>query len=163
MKIIRHPLFMRPTPESELEQAIDRELRRLPDLRAPRELLPRVLQAIAEREKLPWWQKSFAYWPWPARVLFLAATAGLAAVLVYFTWGVSAGVSFGALTEELGPVAGRFEQVRGLLATLGGAAVTLGRAAGPWFLWGAAGVLGACYLTTVALGAFCWRLAAQKI
>lgn len=163
MKIIRHPLFMRPTPESELEQAIDRELRRLPDRRAPETLLPRVLQAIAERQRLPWWQKSFAYWPWPARVLFLAGTSGLAAFLVYFTWGLTSGVSLGSLTDELGQLSGRFDLVRGLGGTLGGAVMTLVRSAGPWLLWGTVGVLGACYLTTMALGTFCWRLASQRI
>lgn len=163
MKIIRHPLFMRPTPESELEQAIDRALRQLPDRRAPDSLVPQVLAALAARERLPWWRKSYACWPWTARILFLALSSGLAGLLIYFTWGLTSGASVGGLTEELGQMSGRLGMVRGLGSTLGNAAVLLVQSAGPWFLWVSVGVVGACYLTTMALGTFCWRLVSQRI
>jgi hypothetical protein len=77
MKIIRPPLFMRPHPDLELEMAIDRELRSLPDRPAPASLAPRVLQAIAERQRLPWWRKSFTHWP-ARRLLFLVASTAWA-------------------------------------------------------------------------------------
>ncbi len=162
MKIIRHPLFMRPTPESELEQWLDRELRGLPARRAPADLIPGVLRAVAEYERRPWWQRSYAQWPAPARVLFLALASGLAGLLVYFTWGLSAGATWGALGAEIGELMGRWESARNLGGALGGAALALGRAGGAWLIWGAAGVLGACYVTTLALGTACYRLAVQK-
>ncbi len=163
MKIIRHPLFMRPTPESELEQAIDGELRRLPDLRAPATLLPRVLQALAERERRPWWQKSASYWPWPARGLFLIATSGLAGFLLYFTWGVSSGISLAALASEVADATQRLESIRAVCGSLLGAVVLVVRSAEPWLLWSAAGVLMASYFTTLALGTYCYRLVSQRV
>jgi hypothetical protein len=126
MKIIRPPLFMRPNPESDLEQAIDRELRGLPELRAPEDLLPRVLELAMERGRRPWWQKSFVHWPWMARCLFLAMTTALCGLAVYFTWGVSIGLPFESLSGEVALFTERFSAVRSIAGSLGGALVALG-------------------------------------
>jgi hypothetical protein len=154
---------MRPTPESELEQTLDRELRGLPDRIAPETLIPRVLACLAQRERAPWWRKSFAYWPWPARMLFLVTSSGLAALLLYFTWGLSTGATFGALSSEVRDLAADFELSRDLAVALGGAAVTLVKTASPSLLWVAAGVVGACYVTTLTLGTCIYRLVTQRI
>lgn len=163
MKILKHPLLMRPTPESELEQVIDRELRALPVRRAPAELLPRVLRAIAERERRPWWQKAFAFWPWPARFVFLIGTSSLAAMVLYFTWGLSVGATLGGLADEAGEVMARLEFAQRLAHTIGGAISALVRASGAWVGWALAGLAGACYLTTLALGTVWYRLVSQRI
>ncbi len=163
MKIIRHPLFMRPTPESELEQAIDRELRRLPDLRAPADLLPRVLQIAGERMKRPWWRKPVVLWPPAARFLFLVVTAGLAGVLFYFTWGISVGVPVGSFGDEIAQFTGRVELARSTMGSLGGAAVMVARSVGPWLPWSAAAVVVMSYLTTVGLGTCCYRLISGRV
>lgn len=163
MKILRHPLFMRPTPESDLEQFIDRELRQLPNLRAPDDLLPSVLRLAACRSSRPWWQQPVAYWPAPARLAFLALSTGLAALLVYFTWGLSAGTSAALLADEMAALSGRFELIRSLGSSLGGAGIALVRSAGPWLTWTAVGVVAACYFTTLTLGTYCYRLASERI
>lgn len=162
MKIIRPPLFMRPTPESELEQAVDRELRRLPDLRAPDDLIPRVLRALAERQARPWWCQSIVHWPWLARSGFLAFTTGLAGLLFYFTWGLGNGISLGVLTDEIAQLSDRIEISRTIVGSLAGALVAVARSAGPWLPWTAIGVVAASYLTTLALGTYCYRLACER-
>jgi len=65
----------------ELASLIDRELRDLPGPRAPRSLLPRVLQAVAEAQR-PWYARAWRTWPsaWQAAsvvacALFLGAAA----------------------------------------------------------------------------------------
>lgn len=163
MKIIRPPLFMRPNPESDLEQAIDRELRGLPELRAPEDLLPRVLELALERGRRPWWQKSFVHWPWMARCLFLAVTTALSGLAVYFTWGVSIGLPFESLSGEIAVLTERFAAVRSIAGSLGGALVAVGKSAGPWLPWTVAGMMGMSYLTTLALGTYCYRLASSRI
>jgi hypothetical protein len=163
MKILRHPLFMRTNPESELEQAIDRELRRLPEISAPGSLMPRVLQAIARRKQLPWWQRSYTFWPWPARLVFLSFSSGLAALMLYFTWGLSLGVTFSALANEAAEVMAALDITRDVVLALGSAAVTLARSAGSSLLWVLGGLATACYLTTLGLGTFAYRLASQRI
>ena len=62
----------------ELASLIDRELRDLPGPRAPRSLLPRVLEAVAEARR-PWYARAWRTWPraWQAAsvvacALFLA-------------------------------------------------------------------------------------------
>jgi hypothetical protein len=163
MKIIRHPLFMRPSPEHELEQALDRELRQLPGPSAPATLLPRVLKAIEARERLPWWQKSYAAWPMTARIGFLVVSGTLAGLFLYFTWGLSGGLGFGALSNEVGEMAGRWSTARSIASALGGATVVLARSAGSWTLWTLAGLAAACYLTTLTLGTYCYRLVSHRI
>ena len=163
MKIIRPPLFMRPHPDLELEQAIDRELRSLPDRPAPASLAPRVLRAIAERQRLPWWRKSFTHWPAPARLLFLVASTCLAGLLVYLAVGLSSGATLATLGTEARELAVSFGILRRLGDALGGATLTLARAAGPWLGWSLVTIAGISYLTTVALGTVCWRLATRRL
>lgn len=162
MKIIRHPLFMSPHPDEELEHLIDRELRRLPDRPAPDSLMPRVFGAIAARQALPWWRKSFAHWPVSARLVFLAGSTALAAMLGYLVWGVSSGVSLGALGAEIRPWLSGFGAVRSVVETLASAAVVMARSAGPWLMWSAVSIATVSYLTTIGLGTVCWRLATRR-
>ncbi|MBL9135529.1 MAG: hypothetical protein JNK85_06655 [Verrucomicrobiales bacterium] len=154
---------MRPSPEHELEQALDRELRQLPGPKAPSTLMPRVLRAIEARERMPWWQKSYASWPWAARLAFLVISGSLAALVLYFTWGLSDGITFGALSDEMAAVTQRWTAVRSIAAALGGATMAIARSAGAWTLWGVAAIAGACYLTTLTLGTYCYRLVSQRI
>jgi len=162
MKIIRHPLFMSPHPDEELEHLIDRELRRLPDRPAPGTLMPRVMQAIAARQATPWWQKSFVHWPLPARLAFLTGSSTLAALLGYLVWGLSSGVTLGALGAEIRPWLSGLSVIRSILETLGSAALVLAKSAGPWLMWAAITIAAVSYLTTIGLGTVCWRLATRR-
>lgn len=146
-----------------MEQVLDRELRQLPGPKAPTTLIPRVLRAIEARERQPWWRKSYASWPWGARLVFLVVSGSLAALFLYFTWGLSDGLTLGALSDEVAAVTSRWTTVRSVMAALGGATVAVARSAGTWTLWVAAGVVGACYLTTLTLGTYCYRLVSQRI
>jgi hypothetical protein len=61
----------------ELESLIDRQLRRLPEPRAPRSLLPRVMAAVAEARR-PWYAR--AWRTWPIGLQIASALAGLVAI-----------------------------------------------------------------------------------
>lgn len=63
--------------ERELEQLVDRALRRLPARRAPAGLEARVLREVHRRASLPWWRGSFSRWPLVPRLLFLVTCAAL--------------------------------------------------------------------------------------
>ena len=127
MKVLRHPLFMRPQPEGELEQFIDRELRQLPDRQAPATLLPRVMAAWVERQRRPWWRQSFSHWPGAARIGFLVLTTALTALLAYFVLGLTNGVSPAALGAE---ARGLLETTPRLFAAAGLAILVCGPATG---------------------------------
>lgn len=72
---------MIPNSDKNLEQFIDRTLHSLPERRAPGTLEHRVLAAIAERQALPWWHRSFSLWPKPAKLAFIGTSLFTAAVL----------------------------------------------------------------------------------
>jgi hypothetical protein len=57
-----------------LEDLIDRTLRAQPPLRAPSGFETRVWHELARLAALPWWRRSFAYWPLAARALFVLAS-----------------------------------------------------------------------------------------
>ena len=48
---------------AELETLVDRELKRLPVPRAPRTLLPRVLAAVQQWSRRPWYARAWLTWP----------------------------------------------------------------------------------------------------
>lgn len=92
-------------PKDKLEQLIDRTLRGQPFRHAPSSLEHRVLAELARRAGLPWWRKSFSYWPWAARAAFLIAATGIAKLGVdVATWaasGLSASPVAGTLATEM--------------------------------------------------------------
>jgi len=65
----------------DLQQLIDRELKRLPTPPAPGTLLPRVLAATVHRKPAPWYARPWMTWPrgWQIAcvVVFAAIGAGL--------------------------------------------------------------------------------------
>jgi hypothetical protein len=68
---------------ADLERLIDRELRRLPPPRAPRTLMPRVLAAVDEVRRRPWYSRAWLTWPigWQvASVLILLGVAAISAM-----------------------------------------------------------------------------------
>jgi hypothetical protein len=62
---------------ADLEQRVDRELRRLPAPRAPHTLLPRVLAAVEAWVNRPWYTRAWFTWPlgWQVASVALVALA----------------------------------------------------------------------------------------
>ncbi|MDH7502669.1 MAG: hypothetical protein QHJ82_08160 [Verrucomicrobiota bacterium] len=141
-------------------EALDRELKSLPDHRAPPTLVPRVLAAIAARSTCPWYRQSWSTWPVGVR---LAATA---VVLIALAASVSGWANLvrnagllGAATEVVSDVfyfAGAIVNL--VCVVLTAVAAGLGRAYGP-FLIGLAAVLTAMYLCCIGCGTLIYRLA----
>jgi hypothetical protein len=77
---------MNPDPEIELEAEIDGLLKELPELAAPETLARRVLGAIEQRTRRPWYRHSWQEWPLSLRWAFLAVLAALFGGLVFGGW-----------------------------------------------------------------------------
>jgi hypothetical protein len=62
----------------DLQELVDRELKRLPGPRAPRTLLPRVLAATVDRPPMPWYREAWTVWPraWQAASVVMLAAIG---------------------------------------------------------------------------------------
>jgi hypothetical protein len=103
-------------PHGELERLVDRALRELPLRRAPLTLESRVIGELARRAALPWWRRSFAYWPLLARAVFLVICGAL--LRLAFLGGATAvaGVRSLSWTRELGAIAASAANLAALVA-----------------------------------------------
>jgi hypothetical protein len=143
-----------------LEEAIHRELRRLPELDAPTDLVPRVMELLAARARLPWWRRSWFTWPLPGRVLSGVAAAAVCAAAGWAIASVSVELPGRASLFD-GPLAivrVAFEAV----ATVLGALSLLAQAINANQLAFGAGLAAFIYLSCIGLGTACYRVAFRK-
>jgi hypothetical protein len=148
---------MNPNNPEKLEAAIQRALRSIPDRQAPSRLEGRVLLELNRRAALPWWRKSFAYWPASIRVIFFVGSAVAAALVVVGL--VQLGVSNGA-DQLMARFAERFAWVttaRNIADSIGAKTLLVIRAVPPIWLYTAAGTVAVCYAALGALGAAFYR------
>ena len=103
----------------DLERLIDRELRALREPRAPRSLLPRVMAAVEERARRPWYTRAWLQWP-----VAWQLTSALALIAVVAASGVllpqlrAAVASVGFVAESTRDVEVATSAVRVLWRTL---------------------------------------------
>jgi hypothetical protein len=86
----------------DLERRVGDALRALPEPRAPRTLLPRVMTAVAMRANQPWYRREWIAWPWGwqmASALLLTATLLGVVVLTPHVTDVAAEVLTGVAHE----------------------------------------------------------------
>lgn len=140
-----------------LEASIHRVLRSLPDRRAPASLEARVLGELSRRAALPWWRRSYAYWPLAVRVGFFAGSA-LAAALI--ASGIFVLVRSSGAAALAGDVAQRFSWLilaREIFAAATERIRVLVSAIPPLWIYGAVGTVALCYATLAAIGAATYR------
>lgn len=88
-------------PPDPLEKVIHEALRSLPPRKAPSGLEARVLAEIARRDALPWWCRSWTYWPVGVRWIFLAISAAVCATAIIGCVTLLRGTSFGVVGRIL--------------------------------------------------------------
>jgi len=64
---------------ADLERQINRELRALPTPRAPRTLLPRIMAAVEESARRPWYMRAWLEWPTSMQLASAVLLIGLVA------------------------------------------------------------------------------------
>jgi len=144
--------------ESKLEQQIERELRALPDVPAPRTLIPRVRAALAAGDQRAWWRRPWLTWPVPVRVfssIVLALSAGAVWYGCNVLWDACQGASYVAHASRW---FGLFALIANSLVTLGRALVVAGQSAGQQFLLYGAAVCLAMYAACVGFGTIFYRM-----
>jgi hypothetical protein len=148
--------------ERQLELAISRELKALPELTAPASLADRVLRLAERRAAASWYQRPWQGWPaslqWAGFALLVLSFFGICAA----GWTVS----------QTQIVAWGIEWMRGWMSTIGAGvdglvglvsfvAMVL-RTLGPGYLIASVLALGLAYALCVGLGAAYLRLAFVK-
>ena len=132
--------------EQQLERLIDKALRDQPLRRAPLDLESKVMAEIARRAAAPWWHGSFSGWPVTARLLFIAGSAALIALVLKASTLILAPIKPSAL---LGDIA----WVPSLFMTIG----TVVRDLPSLWLYVGVAILGALYLTLFGVSAAAYR------
>lgn len=134
---------------------LHRQLRSLPQPKAPPSLSPRVLALIRERAESVWWRRPIFEWPLLARAAGVSVLAALASSVAYFS-GWTPGAD-GAM-----PVSGDLSLGPWQLALVGAqsfqTAVSLSVSAIPLTVWWIAGaVLMGLYAGCLGLGTLVYR------
>jgi hypothetical protein len=144
------------TPD-ELEKYIHRTLRSLPDRRAPDTLEARVLAALEARAAIPWWHKSWSYWPQSVRALFIVFCGAVATLVVAGGSGVPTDLDGAQLNHVFAPVVGFIRPLIGLGRGLVDIIAVVGRNIPAWWLYGAAAFVASLYIMLVGVGAAAYR------
>jgi len=147
-----------PDKNARFEKSVDAALRNLPPRRAPASLEARVLAAIAAREARPWWRLSFVHWPAPVRVLFLVATATLAAGTV---WLLLRALGATPLAEAGELISAPFAWWQESQAAARSLFELVHRSLSPTalaWIYAGIGIVGLCYATLVGAGAAAYRI-----
>jgi len=149
---------MEPLNPEKLEQSVHAALRALPDRRAPDSLLARVQAEIERRAAIPWWHKSYAFWPSWARGTFLAGGGGGVAVLMVFVAVTfTGGLDGSPLGRALGPGLALARRAYGAANWIGDFASLLFSSIPPLWLYSGLAVVAAMYLSLFGLGATAYR------
>ncbi len=146
----------RMNPE-ELEKLVHTTLRSLPNRRAPATLESRVLAALERQAAIPWWHKSWSYWPQWARAVFLVFCGGLAGLLVFAGVYLQTGFDSVQFHQAAAPA---LTLIRGLLGAGRGLVdfvALLVRQIPTWWLYGAAAFVVMLYGMLFGLGAAAYR------
>ncbi len=143
----------------QFEAEIDRELKELPDWRAPSTLVPRVMAAIEQRAVAPWFKRAWPVWPLAAQTASFLVLATLFCGLCYGGWHLSQSQPVLAAGNEIAHgvsvLSALLESAKTLVTMLGHAVTSLGSGV----LLGALAAAALGYALFLALAACSYRLA----
>ncbi len=127
---------MNPDYQEQLEAAIDRELKALPELPAPHGLAPRVMAAVERRARVRWYQQSWQAWPVGLQAASLALMLACFAGLCFAAWKLPATASFAAVWQYLAEWSSGLARFWNTLNVVFGAVVLVAKKLGTGFLVG---------------------------
>jgi hypothetical protein len=117
----------------------------------------RILAELSRRAALPWWRKSYAYWPAAIRASFFVGSAVAAALLVVGL--ITLGRSVGA-QNLAGGVSQPFAWLgtaRDVIASMNTSIRSLIGSIPPVWLYGTVGTIIFCYAALAAISAAAYR------
>jgi hypothetical protein len=144
--------------EKRLEAEIDRALKGLPEMAAPRLLVSQVMAALQQRARLPWYRQSWQMWPLPLRVVSLLVLLAVFGALCFAGWKLPHTTAFAAAMHS---VSGWFSGAATLwhaLNVLAGALVLTVKHFGTGFMIACLAAVALGYAMCVSLGTVYVRL-----
>ena len=146
---------LNPDPDSKLEQFIERELKKLPALRAPPAVLRNVMARVRATLGLPWWQRPWLFWPIAARVAVLAIFIGMVAGLSMVTLPIP---SLGSIVSHAHKQLSWMSSMVELCLTLMRSAMLVLTSIPPAALWAIAGMMAVMYAAFLGFGTVLYRV-----
>ncbi|HTY86075.1 MAG TPA: hypothetical protein VMB80_01310 [Candidatus Acidoferrum sp.] len=153
---------MKPDHDQQLEAAINAELRPLPEMVAPAALSDRVMRAIEQRARLPWYRRSWQTWPVAWQASSFALLLALFGGLCLGSWELPQTHTPALALHRVGEWLSGLHMIGNTLDVLSRAALLVVKKLG-------AGVVAAClismalgYALCVGLGTVYFRLAFEK-
>jgi hypothetical protein len=148
--------------QAELEAAVERRLKALPELRAPATLLPRVMAAIERRTAPAWYRRAWQTWPLALQAASLAVLVALFAGLCLGAWQLTHSSGATAATHEINGWLAALDMVWRTLGVLGAAALLAVQRLGMGFIAACVVLALVCYAVSLGLGTVCLRLAMTR-
>jgi hypothetical protein len=146
-------------PEMELEAAIDRELKGLPELAAPDAFASRVMLAIESRATVVWHRQSWEKWPATLRLGSFALLLALFGGLCFGGWRLAQDEAFIGATHQLGQWISGASALGNTVNVLFGAAVLAVKQVNTGIIVGGLAALAVGYAICLGLGTVCVRMA----
>jgi hypothetical protein len=147
---------------TQLDAAVDRVLKRLPDRQAPDSLAPRVMRALQAQLEPASLRRSWQNWPAPLRWSAFAALLAFFGALCFGSWRLAqteaVALALHRIEVCLAPIGTFYHALKAVL----GAFFLAGRELGPGFLLGCGCAAALAYGCCLALGAVYLRLALSR-
>jgi hypothetical protein len=145
--------------EKRLEVEVDRELRALPELPAPRTLISRVMMALENRVILPWYRQGWQRWPVGLRAVSFVALLALFGGICFGGWHLVHSEGFGAGMQKVGNWFSGVTVLWKAVTTLVTAIVAVVKNLGTGFILGCLAALALGYAMCVGVGTLWVKLA----
>jgi hypothetical protein len=150
---------MNPNHDNELEALIDRELKSLPSLSAPRSLAPRIMAAVTAQQCVPWYRAGWQSWPLALRA---ASFVTLLTLFLGLCFGGERAWQFASKSDSAEKVSDTFSLLGLIGKTLGvlvDSVPQLVRQIGTGYLVAAIALIALAYAACIAFGSFYLRFA----
>jgi hypothetical protein len=148
--------------DTQLERAIHRELKDLPELTAPESLMRRVTTVLEQRSTIPWYHRSWQSWPAAVQTAALVLLVIVFVGICLMGWQLSQTDACRIALRRAGEMLSGFNLIGNTVEVLIGALVLIVKKLGVVFM--AACLLAAAlgYAVCVGLGTVYLRLAFVK-
>jgi hypothetical protein len=148
--------------DRQLELAISRELKSLPELAAPASLANRVMTVIESRLNVPWYRRPWVAWPVALRMASLATMLALFGGLCFAGWELSRTEAIMSAMHRAGQWFSGLNTIGSLFNILAGSVALVVKKLGTVFIIACLIAAGLGYAICISLGTVYFRLAFEK-
>jgi hypothetical protein len=157
---MNYPLLkMIPDNQHDLESQVDRLLKGLPEVSAPRTLMPRVMARVRSHAALPWYRQSLRAWPMSLQIVTILVLVASFGGFFIATWELSRAAGYAAAKQEVAAMFSWVTVAGNILGVLISAIRLVVERLGTAFIIGCVAAAALAYSIFIGLGTVYLRLA----